>query len=354
VSSAVLFLGFGRWILERGPMADRLRDLSKPIDVTLLDATVAAFYGTGSKEEVGFSLVRGVLFGSVTFAFGLRVLESVIKYKWNALPVEQRDGIKNYISDVIVQVTVHEWPAKWQSFIPDLVSAAKSSETICENCMAILKLIYCGNCQLEILLKFFPIASYRNLTLQCLTEVHVCYAATLLYVAVGMKAATTAAAAREKGKSSVAVVLFFFFFFIMAAAKMCSLIIQDAGSKEGRDNGYGEMAMAGNDCCRGGLGCGCRVMAAGVAAGCSGRGEKEAEEIAVAVEVAGKRRRQRPTMGGSGGWRPELAVVAVKKAGGWLQLWGRGWATLEEEETTALDPTIGSGDGGDAREGRHN
>lgn len=33
-----------------------------------------------------------------------QVLESVIKYRWNALPVEQRDGIKNYISDVIVQV----------------------------------------------------------------------------------------------------------------------------------------------------------------------------------------------------------------------------------------------------------
>lgn len=33
-----------------------------------------------------------------------QVLESVIKYRWNVLPVEQRDGIKNYISDVIVQV----------------------------------------------------------------------------------------------------------------------------------------------------------------------------------------------------------------------------------------------------------
>lgn len=32
--------------------ADKLRDLSQPIDVALLDATVAAFYGTGSKEEV--------------------------------------------------------------------------------------------------------------------------------------------------------------------------------------------------------------------------------------------------------------------------------------------------------------
>ncbi|KAG0497087.1 hypothetical protein HPP92_001778 [Vanilla planifolia] len=31
--------------------AEKLRDLTKPIDVLLLDATVAAFYGTGSKEE---------------------------------------------------------------------------------------------------------------------------------------------------------------------------------------------------------------------------------------------------------------------------------------------------------------
>lgn len=38
--------------------------------------------------------------------FFSQVLESVIKYRWNALPVEQRDGIKNYISDVIVQVLI--------------------------------------------------------------------------------------------------------------------------------------------------------------------------------------------------------------------------------------------------------
>lgn len=32
--------------------AERLRDLSKPMDVALLDATVDFFYATGSKEEV--------------------------------------------------------------------------------------------------------------------------------------------------------------------------------------------------------------------------------------------------------------------------------------------------------------
>lgn len=41
------------------------------------------------------------------FAFiCMQVLEGVIKYRWNALPVEQRDGMKNYISDVIVQVQI--------------------------------------------------------------------------------------------------------------------------------------------------------------------------------------------------------------------------------------------------------
>ncbi|GMP70864.1 hypothetical protein CsSME_00029521 [Camellia sinensis var. sinensis] len=260
--------------------AEKLRDLSQPIDVGLLDATVAAFYGTGSKEErtAADHILRDlqnnpdmwlqvvhILSTSQnlnTKFFALQVLEGVIKYKWNALPAEQRDGMKNYISDVIVklssdeisfrrerlyvnklniilvQILKHEWPARWRSFIPDLVAAAKTSETICENCMAILKLLseevfdfsrgemtqqkikelkqslnsefqlihelclYVLSAAsqrtelmratlatlhaflswiplgyifesplLETLLNFFPVPSYRNLTLQCLTEV---------------------------------------------------------------------------------------------------------------------------------------------------------------------------------------
>ncbi|WVZ04072.1 hypothetical protein V8G54_024878 [Vigna mungo] len=259
--------------------AEKLRDLSQPIDVPLLDATVAAFYGTGSKEERNAAdqilrdlqnnpdmwlQVMHILQNTQnlnTKFFALQVLEGVIKYRWNALPVEQRDGMKNFISDVIVQLSgndasfrserlyvnklniilvqilKHEWPARWRSFIPDLVSAAKTSETICENCMVILKLLseevfdfsrgemtqqkikelkqslnsefqlihelclYVLSASqrteliratlstlhaflswiplgyifesplLETLLKFFPLPAYRNLTLQCLTEV---------------------------------------------------------------------------------------------------------------------------------------------------------------------------------------
>ncbi|CAI9774234.1 unnamed protein product [Fraxinus pennsylvanica] len=268
--------------------AEKLRDLSQPIDVALLDATVAAFYGTGSKEErtTADHILRDlqsnpdmwlqvvhILSNTQnlnTKFFALQVLKGVIKYRWHALPVEQRDGMKNYISEVIVklssdeisfrrerlyvnklntslvQILKHEWPIKWQSFVqlqlwqsfvPDLVAAAKTSETICENCMAILKLLseevfdfsrgemtrqkikelkqslnsefklihelclYVLSASqraelitatlatlhaflswiplgyifesplLETLLKFFPVPAYRNLTLQCLTEV---------------------------------------------------------------------------------------------------------------------------------------------------------------------------------------
>lgn len=40
---------------------EKLRDLSQPIDVPLLDATVAAFYGTGSKEEVKYDVFYVIL-----------------------------------------------------------------------------------------------------------------------------------------------------------------------------------------------------------------------------------------------------------------------------------------------------
>ncbi|KAJ7518088.1 hypothetical protein O6H91_21G054800 [Diphasiastrum complanatum] len=260
-------------------MAEKLLDFSQPFDVALLDATIAAFYGTGSKDERAaaerilrqlqehpetWTRVVTILQNSQNLNskfFALQVLEGVIKYRWNALPIEQRDGIKNYVSDVIVQlssnatsfrqerlyinklniilvqVLKHEWPARWPGFIPDLVSAAKSSETLCENCMVILKLLseevfdfsrgemtqskikelkHSLNSEfqlihelclyvlsvsqkpeliratlatlhaflswiplgyifesplLETLLKVFPIVAYRNLALQCLTEV---------------------------------------------------------------------------------------------------------------------------------------------------------------------------------------
>ena len=44
---------------------------------------------------------------------GLQVLESVVKYRWNVLPAEQREGIKNYISELIVQVSFPFHTKRW-------------------------------------------------------------------------------------------------------------------------------------------------------------------------------------------------------------------------------------------------
>ena len=95
----------------------------------------------------------------------LQILENVIRFKWGALPEDQREGIKTFLSNMIikfssdeglfrkestfvnklniilVQILKHDWPAKWKSFIPDIVSASKTSETLCENSMKIFKLL---------------------------------------------------------------------------------------------------------------------------------------------------------------------------------------------------------------------
>ncbi|KAJ3696010.1 hypothetical protein LUZ60_001387 [Juncus effusus] len=236
-------------------MAEVLWDLSQPIDVRQLDATVAAFHGTRpEKSAAADSALRElqnnpdmwlqvvhILQNSQspnTKIFALQVMESVIKSRWNELPVGQRDRIKNYIFNLIVQlssnevsfqrerlqiknlniilvkVLKHEWPAKWTKFVPDLVLAAKSSKTICENSMAILKLFseevsdssrakmtqqrikelkqsFNSKCQLihelssnvlslsqtselihaKLATLHIPVVSYSNLSLQCLLEV---------------------------------------------------------------------------------------------------------------------------------------------------------------------------------------
>lgn len=53
-----------------------------------------------------FTIILKTFLLRAFFGFYSQVLEGVIKYRWNALPVEQRDGMKNYISEVIVQVFV--------------------------------------------------------------------------------------------------------------------------------------------------------------------------------------------------------------------------------------------------------
>lgn len=42
---------------------------------------------------------------------------------------------------LILQVLKREWPKNWESFITDIVGASKTNESLCQNNMAILKLL---------------------------------------------------------------------------------------------------------------------------------------------------------------------------------------------------------------------
>ena len=41
----------------------------------------------------------------------------------------------------LIGILKQEWPQSWPSFIPDLCGSSKTSELLCENNMAILKLL---------------------------------------------------------------------------------------------------------------------------------------------------------------------------------------------------------------------
>lgn len=97
--------------------------------------------------------------------YALQILESVIKTRWKTLPREQCEGIKKYIVGLIIKtssenetaerekvylsklnmvlvlILEREWPKHWPSFIPDIVGASKTNESLCQNNMAILKLL---------------------------------------------------------------------------------------------------------------------------------------------------------------------------------------------------------------------
>lgn len=45
----------------------------------------------------------------------LQILENVIKFRWAALPAEQREGIKNYISNLIIKCSTDEQVYRSQS-----------------------------------------------------------------------------------------------------------------------------------------------------------------------------------------------------------------------------------------------
>ena len=159
-----------------------LLDFSKEFDIELLDQIVAIAFDPANPQRAAANdcMVRlkdhpdmwkradAILEASSspeTKFFGLQVLGDAIDIKWKILPIEQREGIRNYIVGkiislsssfelmkenssflsrlnlVLVSILKQDWPDNWPSFISDLVGASKTSESLCQNNMQILQIL---------------------------------------------------------------------------------------------------------------------------------------------------------------------------------------------------------------------
>lgn len=147
-----------------------------------LDTTVRAFYeGRGEQQKQAqaslnqfkenpdaWLLVDKILQDAQypqTKYLGLQVLDNVIMTRWKVLPRDQCQGIRNFVVNFIIQnsstaeslknerallnklnlvlvsILKQEWPHNWPTFINEIISSCRSSLPICENNMAILRLL---------------------------------------------------------------------------------------------------------------------------------------------------------------------------------------------------------------------
>eukprot|EP01061_Rhynchopus_euleeides_P002436 TRINITY_DN11873_c1_g4_i1.p1 TRINITY_DN11873_c1_g4~~TRINITY_DN11873_c1_g4_i1.p1 ORF type:complete len:1076 (+),score=411.04 TRINITY_DN11873_c1_g4_i1:196-3423(+) len=157
-------------------------DFSKPFDVALFDQVVATMYGQTNQpgligvaakvlEEFRASpeawkhadtILRNSQQDAAKY-LALQTLDGTIQSAWHALPEMQRTGVRNFIINMIVelsgtseglatrrfllqklnhtlvQILKKDWPEKWPTFIQEIVASAKSSDTIMQNNLVIIR-----------------------------------------------------------------------------------------------------------------------------------------------------------------------------------------------------------------------
>ena len=152
------------------------------ISISELDSTVRSFYeGKGDvqkqaqqkltefKSNPDAWLMVDKILQEATYLptkyAGLQVLDDVIMTRWKVLPRDQCQGIRNFVVNQIIEasqseeslkqqrlfvdkldltlvnILKQEWPHNWPTFINEIISSCHSSLSICENNMAILRLL---------------------------------------------------------------------------------------------------------------------------------------------------------------------------------------------------------------------
>ncbi|TRY52326.1 exportin 1 [Cryptosporidium tyzzeri] len=162
-----------------------LLDLSQPYDlqkVEMLDELVGVMYGLRPGDRIiadkilselkqktdSWRIVGNILQLSSDYNtkfFALSILEKCIQFQWKILPFDQKTGIKQYITELcielcqdekilnenkhflnktnetLIMIVKQEWPDNWENFITEICNAAKTNQYICENTMKLLRLL---------------------------------------------------------------------------------------------------------------------------------------------------------------------------------------------------------------------
>ncbi|KAH8741383.1 exportin 1 [Cryptosporidium ryanae] len=162
-----------------------LLDFSQPYDlkrVEILDELVGIMYGLHPGDRVvadklltelkqktdSWRVVGNILQMSKSFNtkfYALSILEKCIQFQWKILPIDQKTGIKQYITELcielcqdekvltenkhflnktnetLIMIVKQEWPDNWENFIFEICSASKTNQYICENTMKLLRLL---------------------------------------------------------------------------------------------------------------------------------------------------------------------------------------------------------------------
>ncbi|KAK0527260.1 Karyopherin transporter [Tilletia horrida] len=161
---------------------EAILDFSQDLDVNVLDRVVnVMFTSTGAEQKQAQTVlaqfqehpdawqrvpvILSTSSNSQTKYLSLQILDKLISTRWKTLPQDQQLGIRNFIVEIIVsltskeedlkkektlinkldttliQILKQEWPDKWPSFIPEIVSSSRTSISLCENNMVILRLL---------------------------------------------------------------------------------------------------------------------------------------------------------------------------------------------------------------------
>ncbi len=71
------------------------------------------------------------------------IVNIIIKNSSDDEALHKQRTYLNKLNMVLVQILKQEWPHNWPDFIPSIVASSKANLSLCENNMAILKLLRC-------------------------------------------------------------------------------------------------------------------------------------------------------------------------------------------------------------------